>query len=167
MEQLINQYAWLVDITLKKYLPSKMHDEDYHQIGMIALWNALKQYKSYKGTKFETYAINVIRNRLYNEMKRESRKKRSCNNIISLQKKINDSDAEEIYVEDIIADKQDSKIIDIKGYVESLSDEEKDAIYLKNKEYSNRKIAEVINISRYKVDERIKSAKEKLKDHVL
>lgn len=83
------------------------------------------------------------------------------------QKKINDSDAEEIYVEDIIADKQDSKIIDIKGYVESLSDEEKDAIYLKNKEYSNRKIAEVINISRYKVDERIKSAKEKLKDHVL
>ena len=136
MEQLINQYAWLVDITLKKYLPSKMHDEDYHQIGMIALWNALKQYKSYKGTKFETYAINVIRNRLYNEMKRESRKKRSCNNVI-------------------------------KGYVESLSDEEKDAIYLKNKEYSNRKIAEVINISRYKVDERIKSAKEKLKDHVL
>ena len=126
MEQLINQYAWLVDITLKKYLPSKMHDEDYHQIGMIALWNALKQYKSYKGTKFETYAINVIRNRLYNEMKRESRKKRSCNNVISLQKKINDSDAEEIYVEDIIADKQDSKIIDIKGYVESLSDEEKD-----------------------------------------
>lgn len=100
-------------------------------------------------------------------MKRESRKKRSCNNVISLQKKINDSDAEEIYVEDIIADKQDSKIIDIKGYVESLSDEEKDAIYLKNKEYSNRKIAEVINISRYKVDERIKSAKEKLKDHVL
>lgn len=51
--------------------------------------------------------------------------------------------------------------------MESLSDEEKDAIYLKNKEYSNRKIAEVINISRYKVDERIKSAKEKLKDHVL
>ena len=167
MEQLINKYAKLVDVTLKKYLPSKMQDEDYHQIGMIALWSALKQYKSYKGVKFETYAINVIRNKLYDEMKKESRKKRSYDNIISLQKKINDSDMEEIFVEDVIEDKRDCRIIDLKGYIESLNEEERAAVSMKNKGYSNRKIAEVIDISKYEADKRVKSAKEKLKNHVL
>ena len=169
MDQLIAKYEWLVDVTIRKYLPGKAYDEDYHQIGLIALWEALKKYKEYKeGTtaKFESYACKIIRNRIFDEMRRENAQKRNGANDIPLEQPISNDD-KVIYIQDVVKNKEDNHVVDLKNFVKELNEGERKVVYLKSQGHSNEQIAGIIHISQYEVKRRIHSAKEKLRNNVL
>ena len=169
MEQLIEKYSYLVKANIKKYLPSKMYDEDYYQVGLIGLWEALKKYKELPTAKFETYASRVIRNKLIDEIRRENSQRRQLENpmnVFSLQQQL-PSDSSDFSIEDTVADKTNGRVIDLKGFVDSLNDEECEVIRLKSAGCTNREIPSLIHISRYEIDRRLKNAKEKWENNVL
>ena len=169
MDHLITKYEWLVNVTIKKYLPGKAYDEDYHQIGLIGLWEALKKYKEYKEgatAKFESYACKIIRNRIFDEMRRENAQKRNGTNDISLEQPIS-SDDKVIYIQDVVKNRGGNDVVDLENFVKELDEGERKVVYLKSKGHSNEKIADIIHISQYEVRQKIDSAKEKLKNNVL
>lgn len=54
----------IVRTVLRKYDVLGLEEEDLVQEGMLALWKAVRSYKSNNGAKFETYASVVIYNRI-------------------------------------------------------------------------------------------------------
>lgn len=169
MEQLIEKYSYLVKANIKKHLPSKMYDEDYYQIGLIGLWEALKKYKKLPTAKFETYASTIIRNKLIDEIRKENSQRQHLNNTsntFSLEQPLS-SDINSVSIKDVIEDKSNGKVIDLKGWVDSLDEGEYEVVRLKSAGVANQEIPSIIHISRYEIDKRLKSAKEKWENNVL
>lgn len=169
MEQLIEKYEYLVKANIRKYLPSKMYDEDYHQIGLIGLWEALKRYKNLPTAKFETYASCIIRNKLIDEVRKESSQRQRLNNTsntASLEQSLS-KDLNDVHLKDVIEDKSNGKVIDLKGWADSLNKDECKIIRLKSLGYTNQEASSIMHISRYEIDKRLKNAKEKWENNVL
>jgi DNA-directed RNA polymerase len=71
-EELVKQYQKMIYYHIK-HLNITKNQEEYHQIGLIALWNASKTYDNSKGT-FSTYLYKCIRGQLLNEMNKQIRR---------------------------------------------------------------------------------------------
>lgn len=77
-DELIVQNINLVNYTIKKFFFLDYCD-DYYEIGLIALINASKTYDETKEIKFNTYAVNCIKNEILRYIQSERCEKRKAN----------------------------------------------------------------------------------------
>ena len=95
MKDTILENLYIIHYVLKNTLfYNRENYEDYYQIGIIGLLNAVKNYNEDKNVKFSTYAYTCIKNEILKSILKESIKS------ISLQESI----GEGITVEDVIVD---------------------------------------------------------------
>lgn len=80
INELIKEKEFLIIYVLKRWFPKHLFDEDFVQIGRVALWRAIKTYDDSKGAKLDTYAITCIRRAISSELVRLTRKTFDINN---------------------------------------------------------------------------------------
>ncbi|MCM3594673.1 sigma-70 family RNA polymerase sigma factor [Metabacillus idriensis] len=71
-EDLVKKHQNMIYFHIK-HLNIMQHHEEYHQIGLIALWHASKTYDGSKGA-FSTYLYHCIKGRMLNEMNKQNRR---------------------------------------------------------------------------------------------
>lgn len=144
--------------------------EDAVQIALLGLIHAAMTFKESK-SKFSTYAFLAMQSQFNMEYRRIKRQKESGIINISLSEPIIKN--EELYIEDIIVERQDSienieTMIAIKNVYEKLNDKEKQVIdmvfYAKEKEASQKNIAKKLGVSRSFVSKTLKKFREYLKE---
>lgn len=71
--------------TYKKMIYSLIHSlhvyknqDEFYQIGLIALWDASKNFDEEKGVQFSTYVYRFIKGRLQNHLSSESKREEHC-----------------------------------------------------------------------------------------
>ena len=156
----------LNNLNLVKYVIKKMNIfdkkdyDDYYQVGVIGLINAVNNYDNNLKITFSTYAYVCIKNEILKYLKKNT------NNYISLEKEIFDditieetikTNDEEI-IETIILKETNKKIYDIIN--NELNEIEtkiiKMSFGLGNKQYKQTEIEKILNIPQYKIS-RIKN----------
>lgn len=144
--------------------------EDAVQIALLGLIHAAMTFKESK-SKFSTYAFLAMQSQFNMEYRRIKRQKESGIINISLSEPIIKN--EELYVEDIIVERQDSienieTMIAIKNIYEKLNDKEKQVIdmvfYAKEKEANQKNIAKKLGVSQSFVSRTRKKFREYLKE---
>lgn len=74
MENQLVKYRGLIYKVLKKIkLKSAEERERMYQAGLIAVWQALPKYDEGRNTKLTTFLMSCIRNKIFTELKQETR----------------------------------------------------------------------------------------------
>lgn len=170
MERKLKENERLVHYILGKYYPTVQYDEDVIQCGMIGLWIALKNFDESKGYKFSTYANRVICNeigkhfRIYNKQHRIPTT--SIHEPISLSNQHGD---ESLTVADMISDTSnlEDQVISSTAFSKAIDDfvcneRDKDILKLYYKGFSQKEIAEIINLSQPQVCRILSNLKDQL-----
>lgn len=76
-ELLIEQYSGLIATTINRYVKmntckSYISAEDVYQMGYLGLLKAIRTFDDSKNNSFASYAIPVIRNTIYSELKEDN-----------------------------------------------------------------------------------------------
>ncbi len=58
--QIVEQYLYMVEILIKKYLHKGVEYEDLYQVGAMALISAVERYNPEKGFEFSSFAVPTI-----------------------------------------------------------------------------------------------------------
>ena len=175
--KLIEHNLRLVSHIIKKYYSNSSEQDDLVSIGTIGLIKAVSTFNYEKGTKFATYAARCIEN----EILMYFRNKKKYAQDISLSEPIEcDKDGNALSIMDIMADEKsisediEEKLNSEKLYkiIDSeLSPREKEIIYLRygllgKKAFTQREVAEKLEISRSYVSRIEKKALETLKEKI-
>ena len=175
-QKLILHNLRLVSHIVRKYYSSAPDSEDLVSIGIVGLVKAVDTFKIESGTRFATYGARCVQNEIL--MHFRAQKKHTSD--VSLSETIDiDRDGNPLTYIDILSTNEDlgeeldtkTQIIRALRLVESSLDErEKQIITMRyglfglNKSYTQKEIAEKLNISRSYVSRIEKSALEKLKN---
>lgn len=141
------------------------------QIEALALINVFDTYKDDKGTSKLSYYYTCVERYILKEFQSLGRAKRFCNNLISLNKPINDND--DIYMEEIIPDEDinvEKMALDtliIKEYIDEinkvLKGNQRDIVILKIfDDKTDKEIADILNIKIDKISKAYSDARNKL-----
>lgn len=175
--KLIEHNLRLVSHIIKKYYSNSSEQDDLVSIGTIGLIKAVSTFNYEKGTKFATYAARCIEN----EILMYFRNKKKYAQDISLSEPIEcDKDGNALSIMDIMTDEKsisediEEKLNSEKLYkiIDSeLSPREKEIIYLRygllgRKAFTQREVAEKLEISRSYVSRIEKKALETLKEKI-
>lgn len=169
IDEIIEEKSFLVIYVLNRWYVQHLGDEDFFQIGLIALWNAIKSFDETKGAKFDTYAIICIKRAISGEIVRLNRKKFGANNEIlwldsnkfenpkgdplpSLKETLVD---ESMSVEDTVA---------FEDAVNKLDDVERKVVFAKLNKMGEGRIESALGISKYKSRKAWDSAKRKFSE---
>ena len=174
-QKLILHNLRLVSHIVRKYYSAAPDSEDLVSIGIIGLVKAVDTFKIDSGTKFATYAARCIQNEIL--MNFRAQKKRSAE--ISINETIDvDRDGNPLTYMDIISTSEDlGDDLDRKTQIERalklikniLDERERQIIVMRyglfglGRSYTQKEIAERLNISRSYVSRIEKSALDKLR----
>lgn len=158
----------------RKYKNNKFNldMEELIQIGALGLINVFDTYKDDKGTSRLSYYYTCVERYILKEFQGLGRAKRFCNNLISLNKQINNTD-DEIYLEETVSDENinvENTALDtliIKEYIDEidkvLKGNQRDIIFLKIfDDKTDNEIADILNIKVNKVSKTYSEARNKL-----
>ena len=175
--KLIEHNLRLVAHIVRKYYASCKNQEDLISVGTIGLIKAIDSFNASNGARFATYAAKCIQNEIL--MLFRSQKKLgyevSLNDTIDIDKDGNPLTYIDIVcTEDTIAEDLDNKIKINKAleYIrDKLEDREKQIIIMRyglgnTKSYTQREVAEKLNISRSYVSRIEKAALEKINKYL-
>lgn len=162
-EQVVLNNIGIVGITIKS-LNLNLFDEDLFSTGIVGLVNAVNTFDIGKDIKFSTYAARVVRN----EILRTFRKKR-INPAFSLDESFGLDNGDEIFYEDVIADKRgfEEEVVayaHAKQVFSRLSEREKKVITLSMRGKTQAEIAEACGVSQSYVSRIIKSVYKKWRE---
>lgn len=165
-KQIILNYTNLVHYVIhnSKFLSMYIFDDrDYFQFGIEGLTEAIDRFDPDYGTKFETYAIQRIRGKIIDELRKVQIKPRVTNpnssepfyNNVSLNRSVDEEDGYMLYevipddneVPDEIAEKNEAKELLVEAIKEL---EERDRLILSLYYYehlSYKEIAQMLNIT--------------------
>ena len=146
--------------------------EELVQIGAMALINVFDKYQDDKGASELSYYYTCVERYILREFQNLGRARRFCENLISLNKPIN-NDNDDIYMDEIVPDKAiniEKTVLDtliIKNYISEinrvLNGNQKDIILLKIfDDKTDKEIADELEIEIKKVSKIYSSAKDKL-----
>lgn len=174
-QRLILHNLRLVSHIVRKYYSASPDSEDLVSIGVIGLVKAVDTFKTDSGTKFATYAARCIQNEIL--MNFRAKKKRSAE--ISINETIDvDRDGNPLTYMDIISTSEDlGDDLDRKTQIERalkliknrLDERERQIIVMRyglfglERSFTQKEIAERLNISRSYVSRIEKSALDKLR----
>ena len=178
-QRLILHNLRLVSHIVRKYYSNAPDNEDLVSIGTIGLVKAVDTFKIESGIRFATYAARCIQNEIL--MHFRVQKKRSCE--VSLGETIDidrDGNAltymDVIYTNENLGDEVDKKTqieLALRLVKNSLEEREKQIIAMRyglfgiSKIYTQKEIAEKLNISRSYVSRIEKSALDKLREKMI
>ena len=178
-QKLILHNLRLVSHIVRKYYSNAPDSEDLVSIGTIGLVKAVDTYKIESGIRFATYAARCIQNEIL--MQFRVQKKHNCE--VSLGETIDvDRDGNPLTYMDIICTNENlGDELDKKTQIEralrlvknSLDEREKQIIRMRyglwglSKSYTQKEIAEKLNISRSYVSRIEKGALDKLREKML
>jgi len=159
----------LIRDTIWRIYPSLVDDEDIQQIGRIALWNALKAYRTEGTATFSTYASRFIRNAVVNEIRKRTNEKHTGGETvytISLQDPLKDT--EEMNIEDVVSGSKDiESYSDVADWLRKLDGMDREIVINKSKGKSDQQIAKILNIHQTSVSRKVKRLKKSLTDECL
>ena len=172
LEETIEQFKFIKNTKLIFKWQWYFDKDDLDQLFYLGLIKTYNYYDINKGTSFLTMAYKIISREISLQFKKEN-KKLDTYEYISLYSKPKENKDDGTQVLDIIKDEE----VDIDDYVANkdlysrinniinkLSDEYKQYIDLYfNKQYTYRDIANILNVSRQTVGNKIKVIKNKLK----
>jgi len=121
--KLIEDYKYIVLEEVKKTVRNKLELEDYIQVGFVGLIKAVRKFDPSQGD-FENYAKVCIKNELMTSFKRRSKK--------SFYYNFSEKKSEEVW--EILPD--------------SLTSTEKVVLRMKCENYTNREIADFLNLTK-------------------
>lgn len=173
-EELFDKYQMVAHWYVCKFLPTRLDDEDYHQIALLGLWKACCTYNESLGYTFTTYSIACIRKEFDSYHKHIHRPKRAGDlTLISLDKQIDSLDSEvyDITLLDTLEDPKSIREFDgifAKEFLEymlnspKLKESQRKLIILMSKGYtSTQEIMEKLGVTRQRVSQIKKSIKKK------
>lgn len=155
VEDRLEQNEKLVHFTLHRSFPEVADDEDFQQIGRIALWNACRTYDSRHG-EFSTYAVVCIKRTVLKELIRQNRKKRKSA-AVSLQAPLDETGS--VTLEGALPGDADVCWMDFQGFLEALTDRQRSVVCARLNGLTYREIARNTGVSSQAVQfmmERIK-----------
>ena len=172
---LIEHNLRLVVFLAKKY-DNTMYDlEDLVSIGTIGLIKGVKTYKLDKNIKLATYASRCIDNEILMFLRKNKRRKVE----VSFEDSINlDSDGNELHLEDVLGTEDNiveksyedevDKIL-LFNEIRKLNKRDRDILILRyglnnSEEYTQKEVADMLNISQSYISRIEKKAIKKLKD---
>ena len=174
---LIDKYSKLVIKYARKYYSKNknvgIEVDDLYQEGMMGVIMALNDYNS-TDTIFYTYALLCIRREMERLVKAARRKKQAIlNDCVSLNIKIGDED--DVFLEDLVASnysvEEDFKgrelvtfLYNLKYY---LNDKDSLIYELKMNYFTNKEIADLLDMSYRYVDNRLRIIRKRLKQRIL
>lgn len=161
--KIIEENIGLVGKVINRYVNITMlYDirEDMQQVGMLALYKAIKRFDSSKGIKFSTYATKTIENDMKNFVSRDLSNYYDIN-AVSIESPItSDNEGESFSIEDTIGIEDDtSNVIVEEGLdrIERLYGERARLIInLRNNGYKYQEIANEIGLSKQRVNSIVK-----------
>ena len=173
--KLIEHNLRLVVFLAKKY-DNTMYDlEDLVSIGTIGLIKGVKTYKLDKNIKLATYASRCIDNEILMFLRKNKRRKVE----VSFEDSINlDSDGNELHLEDVLGTEDNiveksyedevDKIL-LFNEIKKLNKRDRDILILRyglnnSEEYTQKEVADMLNISQSYISRIEKKAIKKLKD---
>lgn len=163
INDIIADNAKLVGYTVSKYFPQEIGNEDVWQIGLIGLWQAIEAYDEARDTKFETFAITIIKRKIASFIRDKLRLKRNDKDKVVY-------DGEETSYLNIVADRKAKADMDFNTMMNNLwkdfEQQERVIVNLKVKGRNNKEIADTLNISEKTVRRRIKKIKDKFDDYI-
>lgn len=155
-EERFEKNTKLVFHVLNRYFKKSANDEDFIQLGMLALWKACLSYQEEFGFRFSSYACQVIKNELGNELRHMFSKRRDVRvNKISLDAHIDTAD--DLYLKDVLSkttewesETDDKMLIEefLIDLYESMTDRQRivfDRVIISNEPYID--VAESIGVS--------------------
>jgi len=150
MEQDIKEYSYLVDLVLNK-LRLFINRDEYRQIGLIALWQALENYDVQQG-KPEPYLYTKIRFRLLTELRHKYRE---------MEYEVQD---EQLFLFINQEDKALQMRLEMAQLLDTLNEEERQLIeFIYYRGYKARELANYLGISEDTVKRRKKRILNKLR----
>lgn len=179
-DMMYNKYRYIVSLYVKKYknIASVLGIDlkDLNQEALVGFSDALVSYKSNKDASLKTFISMCVERRLKNIVLKASRKKNQVlNESLSLEYDYQNFDTT---LADIISDNnennpltkltRDERYKDIvKTILNSLSNNEKDVLYLMIDGLNYQEISDILNIPLKSVDNTIQRIKNKVKDIML
>lgn len=152
MDEKVRENENLVRWVLGRFFPGWEHDEDLHQIGLIALWRACETYDPEQGVKFSTYATKCIRAAILTEFRRQSAQ-HVPDVALSLDEPCRAYEGEATYGE--VLKGKEFEYCDVEGYFDRLgklkNKKVKPAVILRAYGMELREIAAAFNISHQRV----------------
>ncbi len=175
--RLIEHNLRLVAHIVRKYYSTQTNQEDLISIGSIGLIKAIDSFKFENGARFATYAAKCIQNEIlmYFRSQKKLQNEISINETIDIDRDGNPlTYIDIISIDDNIAEDIDKKIHIKRAYelINSiLTNREKQIIVMRfgldgNEPYTQREVAQKLNISRSYVSRIEKAALEKLLEHI-
>ena len=173
-DKLIEHNLRLVVFLAKRYENTKIDLEDLVSIGSIGLIKGINTYKRGKNIKLATYCSRCIDNEILMCLRKNKKTKTD----ISFEESLSfDSDGNELHLEDILGtdkdivtkpleDEYDKKILNRE--LNKLNNRDKEIIYLRyglggNEEFTQKEVAEMLNISQSYISRIEKKIIKKLK----
>ena len=168
IDKKIEENIGLVYFVIDKFFPQYKGDEDVIQIGTIALWKAIMNYRKEKKIKFSTFATNVIKNAIANEWKRREKRMvgmiNSTNHTYSLDYPLHNQDGEQdaVFVDTLESNEEMLILEGLEKFKESLDERDKIIIYNKSRGLGINEIAELMGLTRTTVGKRWKRIRERM-----
>ena len=155
---LIEHNLRLVVYISKKFENTGIHIEDLISIGTIGLIKAVNTFRPEKNIKLATYASRCIENEILMYLRKNSNSKME----VSLEEPLNiDWDGNELLLSDVLGSDSDTVVKNIESEIElsalrnairGLSEREREIMILRfglgtNREYTQKEVADILNIS--------------------
>ena len=173
---LYNKYQYIVKIYVKKYKKMAyvlgMEVNDLNQEALVGFADALISYNEKESAKLSTFISLCVERRLQSAILKASRKKNiALNEALSLEHTYNQFD---VTLADIISDNNENNPLTkmtrnehysglVSDIMKSLSNNEKDVLYLMIDGLSYKEIATLLNVEPKSVDNTIQRIKNKVK----
>ena len=170
IEELIEKNSYLVDFVLFNYFYDLKDDADLKQIGLIALWEAIKRYQAVANATFQTYARRCIKNTITDEIRKRKANRQTLNDLnstISLNATL--SPDMKYTLEDELQSPSDVdfSMRDVQEFMQTLTVQEREIVFNSVKGYSVPQIAERVHLSKYLTRKCLDDVKTRLKKQCL
>lgn len=144
----------------------RIDTDDLYQEASLALYSAAMRFEEGKGVKFSTFAYRVIRGRIADSLRKQYRT--YGQESVSLDKMANSEFNRHLAIKDhaLLYHKEEQFREYLNDFVRHLNDEDRSIFHLYLNEHSYREIAEVLNVTTKKIDNRLFSLKKRLRLHL-
>ena len=154
MERFLREHDWIVKMVIHRCFPSLEGNEDYLQEGRIAMWQSISKWDKARG-EFLPFAFSAIRN--------------SINYILSVQARKSGPPtiyAHELELDNRKTDGPDCTFVDLDGWMENLTPEQKQIVSLRLTGYKQNEIGEILNCTRQNVSLYLKHARKSFNEYI-
>ena len=143
----------------------RVNEDDLYQVGCLALYEAVDSYDDQYKAKFSTYAFNIIRNRILNEARRQTRIYN--NESVSIDAYSFNDHLSHLVSENSDFYKKESKYdYVLTNVVKKMSFQDRLIIEMRKQNASYKEISKELNISTKRIDNRLSLIRRRCKKYM-